>query len=265
MPRSLNKELNSDTSEKFMVLATLVSTADKVDLPPVDPAALTVEILRPWLLATVFQREHTDMLSFMTELRPAVPLFMNFSGIDYDSDMDAGKKLNAFVAHAQRVIAKYDGVLLQLVIGDKGSYIYAAFGAFTAHEDDAQRAVYAALELKQTSRQLAYIQSIQIGISLGTLRVGAYGNATRNTYAALGDDVNLAARLMTTARKDEILIMGRVQIDIGDTFALEPREPIRIKGKQEPQTVFAVTGISHHRADPPARACVSTAHGGKTG
>jgi len=53
---------------------------------------------------------------------------------------------------------------------------------------------------------------------------------------------------MTTAAKDEILITGRVQIDIADTFTLEPREPIAMKGKGEPQPVFAVTGISHRRA-----------------
>jgi tetratricopeptide (TPR) repeat protein len=108
--------------------------------------------------------------------------------------------------------------------------------------------VLAALELRQAPRQLPYLQSIHIGVSLGTLRVGAYGNTTRQTYAALGDDVNLAARLMTTASTDEILITGRVQTHVADTFTLEPREPILMKGKGEPQPVFAVTGISHQRA-----------------
>ena len=236
------------TSELFVVLHSLAYPAEHLPIPPIEMDAAQTESLRPWLLAAVFDREQTGMISFLTELRPAVPLFVNFSGIDYDNDPDAEEKLSAFVAHTQRVITKYEGVLLQLVIGDKGSYIYAAFGAFTAHEDDAQRAVYAALEIKQTPKQLTYIQSLQMGISLGTLRVGAYGNATRHTYAALGDDVNLAARLMTTARTDEILITGRVQIDIADRFTLEPREPIMMKGKGEPQPVFAVTGISHHRA-----------------
>ncbi len=240
--------VETGTSEKFVVLESLKAPADGTHHPPSDPGECAIELLRPWLLAAVYQREHSGLTSFLTELRPAVPVFVSFSGIDYDGDLEAGEKLNAFVVHAQRVCAKYDGTLLQLVIGDKGSYLYAVFGAITAHEDDAQRAVHAALELKQIPGQLTYIQSLQIGISLGTLRVGAYGSANRNTYAALGDDVNLAARLMTTAKSDEILITGRVQIDIGDTFTLEPREPIRMKGKQDPLSVFAVTGISHHRA-----------------
>ena len=242
------ERMDTGTSEKFSVLHSIVNPSESLELSSIKIGAFPPEHLRPWLLAPVYQREQSGMISFLTELRPAVPLFVSFSVIDYDTDEDAEEKLNAFVAHSQRLLAKYDGTLLQLVIGDKGSYLYAVFGAFTAHEDDAQRAVYAALELKQAPKQFPYIQSVQMGISLGTLRVGAYGNATRQTYAALGDDVNLAARLMTTARPEEILITGRVQIEVADTFTLEPREPLPMKGKGEPQPVFAVTGISHLRA-----------------
>ena len=244
----LEQRVDTGTAERFTVLKTLVQPAEQLALQQAELDLAPEEMLRPWLLASVYKRERTGMISFLTELRPAVPLFVNFGGIDYDNDEEAEEKLAGFVAHLQRILAKYDAVLLQLVIGDKGSYGYAVFGAFTAHEDDAQRAVYAALEVRQAPRQLTYIQSLQIGISLGTLRVGAYGNATRRTYAALGDDVNLAARLMTIAEPDEILLTGRVQVDIGDTFTLEPRQPITMKGKGEPQPVFAVTGISHHRA-----------------
>ena len=242
------QRMDTATSEKFSVLNSLEQQSERLALPPLGLEAASPESLRPWLLAPVYQREHTGRISLLTELRPAVPFFVNFSGIDYDDDDHAEEKLNAFVTHVQHIITKYDGTLLQLVIGDKGSYGYAVFGAFTAHEDDAQRAVYAALEVKQTPKQLTYIECLQTGISLGTLRLGAYGNSRRQTYAALGDDVNLAARLMTTAQPYEILITGRVQVDIANTFTLEPREPIAMKGKGEPQPVFAVTGISHHRA-----------------
>jgi adenylate cyclase len=246
--RLREQRIDADTSEPSFIVDSLVHPAERMASVLLQSETVPPEDLRPWTLAAVYQRERSGTIAFLTELRPAVPLFANFSGIDYDNDPGAQEKLNAFITQAQRVITKYDGVLLQLVIGDKGSYIYAVFGAFTAHEDDARRAVLAALELRQAPRQLPYIESIQTGISLGTLRVGAYGNATRQTYAALGDDVNLAARLMTTARPDEILITGRVQVDNSDTFTLEPREPIAMKGKGEPQPVFAVTGISHHRA-----------------
>lgn len=237
-----------ESHERFGLLNSPVSASLTGIQVTAETEPLPTETLRPWLLPTVYQRELNELGAFLTELRPAVPLFLNFSGLDYDHDDDAEAKLNAFIAHAQHVITKYEGALLQLVIGDKGSYIYGMFGAPTAHEDDAQRAVFSALELKQAPKQFDFIQSIRIGISLGTLRVGAYGSSARRTYAALGDDVNLAARLMMNAASDEILITGRVQIEVADVFALEPREPINMKGIAEPQPVFSVTGISHRRA-----------------
>jgi class 3 adenylate cyclase/predicted ATPase len=236
------------TTEQFAVFDSLIEPAKKRPLPELDEADLPKEKLRPWLLPTVYEREQSNLSAFLTELRPAVPLFLNFSGIDYDNDAQAEEKLNKFVAHVQQVAAKYEGAVLQLVIGDKGSYIYAVFGAPIAHEDDAKRAVYAALELRKVPEQLAFIQSIRMGISLGTLRVGAYGSETRRTYAVLGDEVNVAARLMANAAIDEILITGRVQIEAAETFALEPREPLSMKGVAEPQPVYSVTGISSRRA-----------------
>ena len=242
------ERINEESGKKYYILESLRKKAETRPLLLPNDDAIPLEKLRPWLLPTVFEREATGLITFLTELRPAVPVFVKFSGIDYDDDPEAGEKLKTFIAYTQQAVTKYEGAVLQLVIGDKGSYVYAVFGAPTAHEDDSQRAIHAALELRQIPQELDFIQSVQIGVSLGTLRVGSYGSSTRRTYAALGDDVNLAARLMSLAKSGEILITGRVQNDIGDTFTLEPREPIPMKGKGEPQPVFAVTDLSRRRA-----------------
>src|SRR5678815_4225984 len=85
---------------------------------------------------------------FLTELRPTVSLFLRFSGIDYDGDPEAQSKLNTYIQAVQRILARYNSYMLQLTIGDKGSSFYVAFGAPLAHEDNAIRAVTAALELR---------------------------------------------------------------------------------------------------------------------
>ena len=72
---------------------------------------------------------------------------------------------------------------------------------------------------------------LQMGISQGVMRVGAYGGQTRRTYGALGDDVNLAARLMQTAAANEILLSGHVQKAAANDFSFEPRPPLPMKGK----------------------------------
>ena len=108
---------------------------------------------------------------------------------------------------------------------------------------DSHRAVKAALELRnKTELQL------QMGITQGVMRVGAYGGETRKVFGALGDDVNLAARLMMTAKEDEILLSSHVHKAEAEQFTFEPRSPLPMKGKAEPLPVFAVTGESQKRA-----------------
>src|SRR5690606_30650666 len=98
---------------------------------------LDPERLRPWLLPPVYARLEAGQGQFLADLRPAVALFNAFGGIDYDGDPEAGQKLDSYIRWAQRIVARYDGALLQVQIGDKGSYFYCAFGAPLAHEDDA--------------------------------------------------------------------------------------------------------------------------------
>ncbi len=50
----------------------------------------------------------------------AIPCFLKFSGIDYDHDVDAQAKLDAFIHWVQTVLAHYEGYLMQLTMGNKG-------------------------------------------------------------------------------------------------------------------------------------------------
>ena len=120
-------------------------------MPP-EPAPLPEPVLRQWLLPAVYERMRTGRGEFLAELRTAVPLFLRFGGIDYDSDPDAEAKLDAFIVAAQRIVDGYGGSTLQLTLGDKGCYLYAVFGTPLAHEDDTARACAAALELLTLSR-----------------------------------------------------------------------------------------------------------------
>lgn len=214
--------------------------------PPVSDD-VSEDILKTWVHPTVYQRTRTEGEAFLTELRPVVALFARFQGIAFDTDDAAGEKLDHFIARAQQVLARYDGALLELTIGDKGSYFYATFGAPHTHEDDARRAVFAARELFPLCSELGFIEPLQIGISQGVMRVGAYGGSTRRTYGAQGDEVNLAARLMTEAAPGTVLVSGRIQKIIANEFDLEPLPPIRLKGKSEPLLPFVVQGLRETR------------------
>ncbi len=231
------------TGERFALVSAIeprpAATAD-TDLLAERQRPLAFEQVRPWLLAAVYERLHAGLGEFLTELRPAVPLFLRFSGIDYDRDPEAGARLHAYICWVQKVLARYEGTLLQLTIGDKGCYLYGAFGAPVAHEDDDLRAVAAAHELLSPPTHLDFIGAPQIGISRGMMRVGAYGGTRRRTYGVLGEDANIAARLMSAAAPRQILVTKRVARAIGGRYQLEELGSIQFKGLAKPLAVLAV-------------------------
>jgi predicted ATPase/class 3 adenylate cyclase len=242
------QEWRGDSHEgRFAVIGALTRQIDPPVLMQLDPGYLMPEELHPWVHIPLVEREQSGQVSFLTEFRPCAAMFVRFSGIDFDQD-SAGPQLDAFICQAQAIAARQGGTLLQLTIGDKGSYAYFNFGVLSAYEDEARRAVNAALELQEAARQLGFLQPLQIGITQGTLRVGAYGGHSRKTFGALGDEVNLAARLMITASTGEILLSGQVHKAVEPYFVFDPRPPVAMKGKAEPIPVFALTGERKQRA-----------------
>jgi len=232
---------DADSGERFALVNGLKRQIEPIlrSDPFIEP---DVAVCQNWMPRVVYDREQFGQSSFLTEFRPCTVLFVRFLGIDYDAET-AQAQLDTFIRQLQSITSRHNEALLQLTIGDKGSYVYVNFGAFSAHEDDARRALKAALELKKVSSL-----QLQMGITQGVTRVGAYGGQTRRTYGALGDEVNLAARLMQTASTGEILLSGAVQKAAADHFNFEPRPPLPMKGKAEPLPVFAVTGERHQRA-----------------
>ena len=80
------------------------------EAPPSDVCdSLPPEVVKPWLLPAVLERVTLGRGEFLAELRPALPLFVRFGGIDYDFDDDAIEKLDVFVRHAQRIVTSYGG------------------------------------------------------------------------------------------------------------------------------------------------------------
>lgn len=235
----------AETQTRFAVLGALTGPAPERPWPPAP--ALSADLARSWLLPPVFRRLQAGQGAFLAELRPAAALFMRFTGIDYDGDPAAPAQLDALIRQVTRLLSRYDGSLLQLTIGDKGSYLYAAFGAPVAHEDDAQRAAAAALALKALPEQLAFLPAVQIGLTHGRMRAGAYGSEARRTYGVLGDAVNLAARLMQLAGPGQVLVDEEAQVRARDDFAWEALPPLRVKGKDLPINVFRL--LAHHTRD----------------
>ena len=212
------REWRADANgEAFAVIEPSDRTGASFDARAPIELALSDAQLRSWVLPAVYESYRVGLAEFAPELRPVVALFARVNALPLD-------ETGALIQRAQEIIARYDGALIQLTFDDHGNYFYATFGALSAHEDDARRAVYAAFDLQKLAR-------LSIGIGRGMMRVGAYGARTRRTFGALGDKTNLAARLMQAAPPGEIFISGRIAAALGADIAAQALPPIRVKGK----------------------------------
>lgn len=224
---------------RFAVVEALDTPVPESPWPALDPEAVPDEKARPWLLPAVYERVRGGRSAFLSDLRPAAALFLTFRGIDDEAGASAGERLDAVVRWVQGVLMRHEGSLLQVTTGDKGTYLYACFGAPVAHADDAGRAVAAALELEAPPPELSFLEGVRLGLAYGQMRAGAYGHESQRTYGVLGDRVNVAARLMQAAEAG-ILCDEPLRQAAGAVARYVPLPPIAVKGKAEPVVAFRV-------------------------
>ena len=161
----------------------------------------------------------------MNEHRTIVVLFVAFEPFAYE-EPEAAAELQEYFARVVATIARFDGHLRQIDVGDKGSKYIVLFGAPIAHENDPERALRCALELQR----LRGARTAGIGIAAGLTYCGVVGAPTRREYAAVGDTVNLAARLMQAAGQGRILVTGLADGRL-DAFQVGTMLALTVKGK----------------------------------
>jgi class 3 adenylate cyclase/tetratricopeptide (TPR) repeat protein len=142
-------------------------------------------------------------------------------------------------------ITRYEGALARLM----GDGILAFFGAPIAHEDDAERACRAALEiLEGAQRYAARLEeeraiagfNVRVGIHTGLVVVGEVGSDLRVEYTAMGEAVNLASRMEEAAEPGTVLITEDTHRLIAALFETEALGPVQVRGKAEPVPVYRV-------------------------
>ncbi len=198
-----------------------------------NPAGLTA-VLRRYVSRAVENALHTGKQAWLGELRPMSVLFISAEGMDYTQDAGI-KRLHRLVRRVQAMIYRYEGSLIQVVVDDKGTVILVLFGAPPlAHEDDAMRAVRSALDLQahycNNASHTAGIR-LKLGIASGRVFIGPVGGDIRRTYAAMGDTVNLAARLMGKATVGEVLCDFATYRQAREKVLFDALPPVRLKGK----------------------------------
>jgi class 3 adenylate cyclase/tetratricopeptide (TPR) repeat protein len=154
--------------------------------------------------------------------------------------------MQAYRKVAGEVVARYKGHVAQY-LGD-GLMVY--FGWPAAHEDDAQRAVHAALEIVPVVKSVKADPplAVRIGMTTGTVVVGEPSRAgNAEAKLALGETPNLAARLQGLAGQDEVVIGPGTRRLVGAAFELSDIGAHSLKGIAQPVQVWRVDGV--HRTE----------------
>jgi class 3 adenylate cyclase/tetratricopeptide (TPR) repeat protein len=152
--------------------------------------------------------------------------------------------MNGAFAFLNASVKKYDGTIARLL----GDAILAFFGAPVAHEDDAERAVRAGLDIQAAAREYAEEVrrdyevdfQVRVGINTGLAVLAAVGDEIRTEYTAMGDTTNVAARLQSAAEPGSVLISADTYHLVKQLFELRPRGGAMVKGKSAPIVTYEV-------------------------
>src|SRR5437660_1016177 len=147
-------------------------------------------------------------------------------------DPEALQGLLASYFERMKAIVESHGGAVEKFIGDA---VMAVFGVPVVHEDDALRALRAAVEMRDALPELG-IEG-RIGVTTGEVVTGT------EERLATGDAVNVAARLEQAAQPGEVLVGGPTLVLVGDAAEVEPVEPLELKGKSEPVPAYRLLGV----------------------
>jgi len=140
------------------------------------------------------------------------------------------------------VVQKYGGTIDKFI----GDEIMALFGAPIAHEDDAERALRAALEMMDAIAAFNHANATELGlhagINTGLVVAGQIGGHDRRDYSVMGDAVNLASRLEQASSDGDIFVGPATYRLTKQLFDFEPIAPLALKGKEAPVEVHRLLG-----------------------
>jgi len=148
--------------------------------------------------------------------------------------------LNAYFEDAVRIVFEHDGLLDKFY----GDGLMAVFGPPLVREDDAARAVAAAIRLHEAvaemARRLPYPLEISVGLATGEVVAGHIGSTKRMDYTVIGDAVNLAYHLQSAAPAGEIYCDEATRLRAGALGYPVERVAARIKGRDDPISAYAI-------------------------
>ena len=155
---------------------------------------------------------------------------------------DISKLLNQYFRRMTDIIFDYNGTLDKYI----GDAIMAVFGAPIERENDTERAIMTALEMRKALFEMMKEVEpdkrfdIRLGINTGRVVAGNLGSPKRMDYSVIGDTVNTASRLESIAETNQILIGEETYKKVKGKFNINEIGQKLVKGKKEAIRVYEV-------------------------
>jgi len=215
--------------------------------PERDPAAYTPVHLASRILTSrsALEGERKQVTALFADVKSSMEISAQLDAETWHAILDDFFKILAERVH------RYEGTVNQYT----GDGIMALFGAPISHEDHAQRACYAALELRErlaehareVKREHGVNFSTRIGLNSGEVVVGKIGDDLRMDYTAQGHTVGLASRMQELASPDTVYLADATAQLVRGYFQLEDLGTFPVKGVSEPVRVSELRGVSSLR------------------
>src|SRR3954447_632938 len=181
------------------------------------------------------------------ERRQLTVMFCDLVGSTALSTRHDPEDLRELIGDYHRAVAETVGRFDGFVAKYMGDGVLIYFGYPQAHEDDAERAVYAALAVIEAVSGLPAREDLRVrlGIATGLAVVGdLIGEGAAQERGVVGETPNLAARLQALATPNTVVIAEATRRQIGQLFDLEDLGPQQLAGFAEPQRAWRVLGES---------------------
>jgi adenylate cyclase len=201
------------------------------------------------IIAEMLQRTDRDFLA--VERMPITVLYSDIRGFTSIAEradpVVIVETLNQHLGAMTDVVLAHHGTLDKFV----GDEVVALFGAPLPMADHALRAVRAALEMQVAHRTLMdklaaegrEVAPIGIGINSGEMVVGNIGCEKRVNYTAIGDAMNLGARLCSLAEPDQILISEDTYQLVQDAVEVNKLASVQVKGRVQQVQIYQVIDL----------------------
>jgi len=187
------------------------------------------------------------------EHKPVTVLFCDIVGSTSIAERVGAEAMHALLSRYSDLALeelRYYGGTIDRFMGDG---FMALIGVPTAQEDHARRAVLAALALRRRllrdlSAPGAGPIEVRMGLNSGSVVVGSLGNDPHADHTAIGDTINVAARLESIAEPGTILMSDATARQVVGYVRCEPIGPVAVRGRAEPVVVHRVLGLGPRRS-----------------